>query len=303
MKNKIGLLTLLTCALSSCGISDTGPVRIYAPFGSMSAIQVENACKTYANRIGRPLDAGYVYLVNELAVFDNVYVDMLKFDVGSLGMGVPCVCVNVVLNGTYICYCPDPSYSVNVYVDGDASYSLESAYTKGIINDENVQSIIYGAERCHLRYGWPEDVTPETFSFSLKWGCGPEHSYNSKTGVLVKDLYPHSSGLTKEDYTTTYDYPNIEELYQKTKQLDLYSYPTEYDAYEGTLERTNPAYTYRLEIGDKVINATNCPVTERLPEGLTPKGRSFLTLVFEIIDTIQNSDEWKSLPEQTPRYK
>ena len=93
------------------------------------------------------------------------------------------------------------------------------------------------------------------------------------------------------------------ELYQKAKQLDLYSYPTEYDAYEGTLERTNPAYTYRLEIGDKVINATNCPLTNRLPEGLTPKGRSFLTLVFEIIDTIQNSDEWKSLPEQTPRYE
>ena len=302
MRNKIGLFTLAACVLCSCGDRGGANARVYGPFGSMTALQVENACKSYAERGGNASYADCVFLMEELAVFDNVYVDLLKMDIGRFGMAVPEVCENVVLYDTYICYLPNPSYDLNVYVDGDGSYSLKNAYDKGIIDDENVKSIIDGAERCHLREGGPHNMTLETFSFSLAWGYGPEHFYDSKTKVLIKDLYPNTSELTKEDYTTSFIYPNMEDLYTKVTALSIYSYPTDFDAYEGTQERTQPAYKYRLEVGDKTINAYDCPSTVRLPEGLMPKGKAFLTLVFEIIDTIQNSDEWESLPDQKPRY-
>lgn len=296
MKKNIGLLTLLTCALSSCGISDTGKtpgfVRTYAPFGSMNAAQVENVCKTYADRTGNPLYASHVYLVEELGVFGNgnIYVDILKTDLTSFGIGVPCVCVDVVVHGTYVLTLGDPSYSVNVYVDGaNSSYSLVDAYDRGIILDDDIKAIAK----------WKAfDTTLEDFTFKFYWGGDVRHSYDSETETLIKEYSPRpGSGKTREDYTTTYHYPKTEELYEKVKAINLYSFPTNFDPYEGTNLATDPKCDYDLHIGYKTIYANNCPIVSGYPEGIMPQGRKFLELVFDIIDTIENSDEWKALPE------
>ncbi|MCR5692924.1 MAG: hypothetical protein K6G74_03015 [Bacilli bacterium] len=308
MKKKVPLLTLLAFALTSCVSHVDGrvnvpfsrddgrvnaPTRVYEPFESMDAVQVENVCKSYAKRSGDHVDASSIYLVRELGVFDNVYVDLLRTDLSSLGMGVPAVCVDVVLYGTYICDRPNPSYDVNVYVDGDGSYSLKDAYDKGILNDDNIKKI---AE-------WKTFDTPlEKFSFSLTWEDAPYHSYNSKTQELIKDYGPFRD-KTREDYTTTFAYPNLEDLYEKVKEMNIYSFPNNFNAYEGVDIRTDPKASYDLTIGDKTIYARDCPLGYRYLEGLMPQGKKFLDVVFEIIDTITNSDAWKALPEIESQYK
>ena len=300
MKNKISLLALLACALSSCKIyvppkKSVAPARVFEPFGSMTAKQVESLCNSYAETDSDIPCGDYVYLVKELGVFGdgNIYVDTLKLDLSKLSFAVGCVCVDVVLYGTYILTLPDPSYSVNVYVDGVGSYSLKNAYDRGIITDDDVKEIAR----------WNTFDTPlEDFSFSLKWGCGPEHSYDSKTEVLVKDRFPVSDGLTAEDYTTTYHYPDLEGLYENIKTMNIYSFPINFDPYEGSNLMTDPSCSYILHVGQKTICADRCPLVSGYPDGLMPQGKKFLMLVFDIIDTIQNSDEWKSLPDQKPRY-
>lgn len=297
MKKKIALLTFFACLTSSCAITYDGKIvplgRVYEPFGSMDEVQVENVCKTYAQRIKDPSVAKHVYLVQEMGVFDNVYVDMLKLDLSSLGMATTEVCVDVVLYGTYICYRPNPSYDVNVYVDGDGSYSLKDAYDKGILNDDNIKTIAK----------WKTfNTSLEDFSFKFSWDNDCRHSYDSKTQQLIKDYNP-SNGKTREDYTTTFAYPDLEGLYEKVKEMNLYSFPTNFDPYEGANIATNPNIDYQLEIDDKTIYAYNCPYVSGYPEGIMSQGKKYLELVFEIIDTIQNSDEWKSLPELEPRAR
>jgi hypothetical protein len=66
---------------------------------------------------------------------------------------------------------------------------------------------------------------------------------------------------------------------------------------------TNPKTNYKLTIDDKTIEARDCPIIEGYPEGLTWDGKRFLELVFEIRDTIQNSDEWKALPDYEVLYE
>ena len=297
MKKKVPLFTLLTFALTSCVAHIDGrvdaPARVYEPFESMNAVQVENVCKSYAKRSGDRVDASFIYLVRELGVFDNVYVDMLRTDLSSLGMATTEVCVDVVLYGTYICYRPNPSYDVNVYVDGDGSYSLKDAYDKGILNDDNIKKI---AE-------WKTfNTSLEDFSFKFSWGDGCLHSYDSKTQQLIKEYCP-SNGKTREDYTTTFAYPDLEGLYEKVKEMNLYSFPTNFNPYEGTNIATNPTIDYQLEIDDKTIYANNCPYVSGYPEGIMSQGKKYLELVFEIIDTIENSDEWKNLPELESRSR
>lgn len=307
MKNKIGFLALFTCVLTSCVKPVTTEktiiesLRVYEAFGSMDAKQVEKVCSDYAERVGHPLNADCVYLIEELGVFgehENIYVDMVRFDYSKLGLGVDCVCVDVDIYGTYVTTLPDPSYGINVFVDfggsGSGSYSLKDAYDRGIVIDEDLEKM------CH----WETFNTAfEDFSFSLMWGSGGTHSYDSGTGTLIKDYNPRpENGKNRDDFTTDYHYPDLEGLYEKVKAMNIYSFPTNLRPYEGTNVTTEHSSSYHLRIGTKTILANDCPTVSGYPEGIRSQGRKFLELVFEIIDTIENSDEWKNLPEFEPQY-
>ena len=126
-------------------------------------------------------------------------------------------------------------------------------------------------------------------------GIGFDSSYDSKSQELVKSK--NVINRKPEEYITTFEYPNIEDVYEKIKALDIYSYPDEYDAYKESTIYTSPSTNYVLTIANKTIEAKNCPILNSIPEQLPEKARKFLELVFLIRDTIQHSEEWNSLPD------
>ena len=138
-------------------------------------------------------------------------------------------------------------------------------------------------------------VAQEDFYFVLTWGVELDSSYDSRTGTLVKTKYVIER--QPEEYITTYQYPNINEIYEMAKSINIYSYVDDYYPYEGCSMRTTPSMDYVFEINDKTITSKDCLCMSGIPDGVTKKGKQYLTLIFTITNTLINSDEWKAMPE------
>ena len=310
MKYKKHLLAaLFTCAiLSSCtplalygpshssenAISSNGP-RKYEAYGDyLTADQVEAFCKAYSKN-----DPDGYYIRGYLGLFrEKTHVLLVRFH--KDGIGFTQAVESFYVADIYVCDGWDGSYSLAVWVEGEGAYGIQKAYENGKISEEEIRSAADKAERLGLRQYGHLAVPLEKFTFSLTWGVGFDSSYDSKTGTLIKT--DKVINRSPEEYVTTFEYPNIESLYEKVKMFALYQYPSTYDPYEGVTISTDPKTNYKLTIDDKTIEARNCPIIEGYPEGLTWSGKRFLELVFEIRDTIQNSDEWKALPDYEVLY-
>ena len=142
----------------------------------------------------------------------------------------------------------------------------------------------------------PAFETPfEEFKFSLQWGVELDASYNSGTKQLVK--FTHVRERQPEDYITTYTYPNLQEVYDSVKAMNPNSYADDFDPYGGKKHvMTTPSMKYKLTIGDKSIAIKEYPISRDM-SGLTNKGKKLINLIFSITDTIEQSDEWKNLPD------
>ena len=143
-------------------------------------------------------------------------------------------------------------------------------------------------------------VTPEDFYFVLTWGVQKDSSYDSRTGTLRKAKYVIER--QPEEYITTYQYPNINEIYEMAKTINVYSYADDYNPYEGYPMRTTPSVDYVFEINDKTITSIDCPIISGIPDGVTKRGKQYLTLIFAIINTLTNSEEWKAMPDPEVLY-
>ena len=138
-------------------------------------------------------------------------------------------------------------------------------------------------------------VEQEDFYFVLSWGVQLDSSYDSRTGTLIKTKYVRER--QPEEYIATYQYPNINEIYEMAKSINVYSYADEYYPYEGTLVMTSPSVDYVFETNDKTITSNDCPIMSEIPEGVTKKGKQYLSLILTIKNTLINSDEWKAMPD------
>lgn len=296
MKIKKHLLAaLFACTLlSSCGAA-TGKHRVYEAYGTyLTAGQVEAFCKAYSKE-----DPDGYYIQSYLGLFrEKTHVLLVRFR--KDGFASTQAIVSFYAADIYICDGNDGSYSLAVWVEGEGVYGIKKAYEDGKISKEEIRSAANKAEKLGLRRYGHLAVPLEKFTFSLTWGTGFDSSYDSDSGTLVKTNKVIER--SPEEYVTTFEYPSLESLYEKAKYLALYSYPSDYDAYEGVSISTNPTTNYRLTIDDKTIEAKNCPIIEGYPEGLSWSAKKFLEIVFEIRDTIQNSDEWKALPDYEVRY-
>ena len=143
-------------------------------------------------------------------------------------------------------------------------------------------------------------VTQEEFYFVLTWGVELDSSYDSRTGTLVKTKYVRERQV--EEYITTYQYPNINEIYEMAKAINVYSYADDYYPYEGYSGQTNPSIDYVFEINDKIITSDNCPAFYGVPDSVTERGKQYLTLIFAIKNTLVNSEEWKAMPDPEILY-
>ena len=132
--------------------------------------------------------------------------------------------------------------------------------------------------------------------FFLRWGVFGISSYDSKTGVLIKttDVIEHSP----DDYKTALTLSNTQRLRidELLNELDIESYPDEYDPYladDGTTIETSPSTTIVLTVGGKTVACRG--VSLGGPAG-TEKGKNFLDTIDEITSIITSSNEWRSLP-------
>ena len=138
-------------------------------------------------------------------------------------------------------------------------------------------------------------VAQEDFYFALTWGVQKDSSYDSRTGTLIKTKYVRER--QPEEYIATYQYPNINEIYEMAKSINVCSYPDDYYPYEGSLEKSDPSLDYVFEINNKTITSEDCPIISGIPDNVTERGKQYLTLILTIRNTLINSDEWKAMPD------
>ena len=143
-------------------------------------------------------------------------------------------------------------------------------------------------------------VAQEDFYFVLTWGVQKDSSYNSRTGTLIKTKYVRER--QPEEYITTYQYPNINEIYEMAKAINVYSYADDYYPYEGSSIQTAPSVDYVFEINDKTITSNDCPILNEIPDDVTERGKKYLALLLTIKNTLITSDEWKAMPDPEILY-
>ena len=141
----------------------------------------------------------------------------------------------------------------------------------------------------------------EDFSFSLTWNCYGESSYDSETGILVKQ----SSATNVDEFTTTLilNDEQLAEAYYILSKLDYSAYP-ENENYDPGNGESMPSETIILtvRIGDaqKTITAEDISLAH---ETRDKDGQAFLDACDALKEIIYSSKEWKSLPEYEFLYE
>ena len=151
-------------------------------------------------------------------------------------------------------------------------------------------------ERYPAEFSIPADsMRVVEFSFSLTWGIFGHSSYDSKTGRLVKT----DDVGNKEEYETTHFLTAKEKatIFKIIEDLYIYGYPDEYnptagigsDPYQTLILSVNREPDYR----PKTVTASEVA----LDEATSPGGKRFMDACKKIADILENTDEWKSLPD------
>ncbi|MBQ3356428.1 MAG: hypothetical protein IJG45_04855 [Oscillospiraceae bacterium] len=140
-----------------------------------------------------------------------------------------------------------------------------------------------------------ETGIPEDFSFSLIYGVAGDLTYDSKTGVLVKQRV----ATHVEDYTTTYFFTDEQKMriYDLLVEMEPASYPDEYNPIADGIA-SDPSYEIVLTVAyDGTTKTITC---HDIAIGADPKdeqGERFLAVLDAIMEIIYASEEWQALPE------
>ena len=146
-----------------------------------------------------------------------------------------------------------------------------------------------------------EEMPREYFAFSFTWGCYGVSTYDSETGVLIKEknaTYPHK-------YTTdlTLTEAQLNEISALIEELDIRSYSDRYDPHNGKLH-SSPSMTLVLSVKteDYYKSVTAEDIALGFDECSNQKGRKFLSVCKRIQQIITESEEWKALPDYEFHY-
>lgn len=156
-------------------------------------------------------------------------------------------------------------------------------------------------ERYPAAFAIPADsMRAVEFSFSLTWGIFGHSSYDSKTGCLVKT----DDVGNKEEYETTHFLTAKEKatIFKIIEDLYIYGHPDEYnptagigsDPYQTLILSVNREPDYR----PKTVTASEVA----LDEATSPEGKRFMDACKKIADILENTDEWKALPDYPYLY-
>ena len=137
------------------------------------------------------------------------------------------------------------------------------------------------------------DVSTLDFSFSFTWGVFGNNSYDSITGALTKkyampDYKPCAAtcNLTMQEKI---------QIYKIIQELDMDSYPDEYNPTEGI--GTDPSQALILSVK---VDSWEKTITARgvaLDDATSEKGQKYMDACYAIRAIIENTEVWKSMPE------
>lgn len=145
-----------------------------------------------------------------------------------------------------------------------------------------------------------ETGIPDDFSFSLIYGILGDLTYDSETGVLVKQR----SATHVEDYTTTYFCTDEQRyrLYDLIVEMDPSSYPDEYNPIADNIS-SSPSYEIVLTVTYHGTTKTiTCHDVAIGTPGKDEQGERLLAVVEAIAEILYASDEWQALPEYEHFY-
>ena len=170
-----------------------------------------------------------------------------------------------------------PDYIYLVAQDGSGDYID--------VRTEEIDDLIYLKEHS-------VDV-PEDFSFSLTWGTYGKSSYDSATGILVKN----SRATSAEDYVTTHTLTDWEKecIYKLLMAIDWDIYPQD-EEYFPSVSLSDPYRTLIITIrnGGEVTKITAHASKKYSYKGVHAK--LFLDTCDAISDILEATAEWQALP-------
>ena len=156
------------------------------------------------------------------------------------------------------------------------------------------------AERCENCGKTRTYPASDDFSFALTWGCYGISSYDSRTGKLVKT----TDATHPEDYITSYRLTaeEMRTVYGLITDLDVESYPDEYDPNEGWMSSPSMTLILTVRMGqtEKIIAAKNIVIRYFSED---EKGQRFLTVCKTIEELLTATEEWKALPDYEVLYE
>lgn len=188
---------------------------------------------------------------------------------------------------------PD-SNRITVLYD-DAFYFLPEAYENGYLTKCDIAEIVTMHREIHpFLYG--EEFG--NFCFSMKWGTHGISSYDSLSGKLVKT----NDASNLEDYITYYylTEDELSQIYALILDLDMLSYPDDYNPTEGM--ETLPSEDLELIVFTKDFHKMITAENVAFSEPTTAKGQKFMDTLKAIIDILEGTDAWNSLPDYPYLY-
>lgn len=137
------------------------------------------------------------------------------------------------------------------------------------------------------------EKVPDDFSFSIVWGMFGTSSYNSETGRLIKT----TDATNPDDYVTTHILSDeeLKSIYRIIKELN-FEIIDEFgpDDFNGS----DPHLSLSLTVKTNGLNKTiKVKEAASYNSANTPNGKNFLEAVKAIKDILENTQEWKALPD------
>ena len=146
---------------------------------------------------------------------------------------------------------------------------------------------------CNLfKNALPEEM-PDDFSFAITWNTDGISTYDSKTGILIKDKY----ATNVAEYTTTYflTIEELNEIYSLIYELNIANYPDEFPY--GTFVDADPSSRLSLSVSTKDYSKTVKANSVGAYEAYTIKGTKYLEVIKGIKTILTETEAWKALPD------
>ena len=201
----------------------------------------------------------------------------------------------------------EESNGLFVYIDGVGlcdipTYEKEAVEVKegDLLMIEFYSDEVAIMECYPARFASPADyMAVVEFNFSLTWGTFGISSYDSATGKLVKT----KDAPIPEEYITTHILTAQEkiEIFKILQALEMDSYPDEYNPTEGIASVPNEKLVLSAQLDriTKTITAREVAFSDATSE----KGQKFMDACDAIEDILENTEEWKALPDYPYLYE